>query len=46
LDEDQLKQLKVEAHEQLRMVSQHMHITAFNGVWLGYNTCGLLKNCT
>jgi len=43
LDEDQLKQLKVEAHEQLRMVSQHMHINAFNDVWLGYNTCGLLE---
>jgi len=25
------------------MVSQHMHINAFNDVWLGSNTCGLLE---
>jgi len=25
------------------MVSQHMHINAFNDVWVGYNTGGLLE---
>jgi len=43
LDEDQLKQLKLDAHESLRMVSQHMHINAFNDVWFGPNTYGLLE---
>jgi len=42
-NEDQLKQLKLDAHEQLRIVSQHMHISAFNDVWLGSNTCTLLE---
>jgi len=43
LHEDLLKQLKLDAHESLRLVSQHMHINAFNDVWLGSNTCGLLE---
>jgi len=43
LDEDDLKQLQLDAHENLRLVSQHMHINAFRNVWLGYNTCGLLE---
>jgi len=43
LDKDDLKQLQLDAHENLRLFSQHMHINAFRNVWLGYNTCGLLE---
>jgi len=34
----------MEAHENLRMLSQHMHINAFHDVWLGSNTGGLLES--
>ena len=40
---DDLKQLKLDAHDNLKSYSQHMHINAFRDVWLGYNTCGLLE---
>jgi len=40
----EIKEAQAEAHENLRMLSQHMHINAFHDVWLGSNTCGLLES--
>ncbi len=40
----QIKQAKLEAHENLRLLSQHMDINAFHDVWLGSNTYGLLES--
>jgi len=42
--ENEIKEAKVEAHENLRLLPQHMHLNAFNGIWLGSNTYGLLKS--
>jgi len=42
----EIKEAQLEAHENLRMLSQHMHINAFHDVWLGSNTCGLLESLT
>jgi len=43
-DEDEIKEAKIEAHENLRMLSQHMHLNAFKDIWLGSNTYGLLES--
>jgi len=40
----EIKEAKLEAHENLRLMSQHMHINAFHDVWLGSNTFGLLES--
>ena len=42
--EQEIKATKLEAHENLRLLSQHMHINAFHDVWLGTNTHGLLES--
>jgi len=42
--EKEIKDTKLEAHENLRLLSQHMHINAFHDVWLGSNTYGLLES--
>jgi len=34
----EIKQAKLEAHENLKKLSQHMHLNAFHDVWLGTNT--------
>jgi len=43
-DEDEIHEAKLEAHENLRLLSQHMHINAFKDIWLGSNTYGLLES--
>jgi len=35
---------RLEANENLRLLSQHMHINAFHEVWLGSNTNGFLES--
>ena len=42
--EKHIKEAKLEAHENLRLLSQHMHINAFHDVCLGSNTYGLLES--
>ena len=42
--ENEIKATKLETHENLRLLSQHMHINAFHDVWLGSNTYGLLES--
>jgi hypothetical protein len=42
--EYEIKEAKLEAHENLRMKSQHMHLNAFHDIWLGTNTYGLLES--
>jgi len=43
LQEDELKQLKMGAHENLWMYSQHVNINSFSALWFGSNTCCLLE---
>jgi len=43
-DEDEIIEAKIEAHENLRLLSQHMHLNAFKDIWLGSNTYGLLES--
>jgi len=38
----EMKEAQLEAHENLQLLSQHMHINPFHDVWLGSNKCGLL----
>ncbi len=40
----EIKEAQLEVHENLRLLSQHMHINAFCDVWLGSNNCGLLES--
>jgi len=42
--EMEIKEAKVEAHENLRLLSQHMHLNAFSDIWLGSNTYGLSES--
>jgi len=37
-DEDEIQEAKLEAHENLRLLSQHMHLNAFKDIWMGSNT--------
>jgi len=44
LSNNEQEDLKIEAHNNLKQLSQHMHINAFEDVWLGSNTYGLLES--
>ncbi len=44
MTKEQLKQKQQTKQQQLQALSQHMHINAFENVWLGSNTYGLLES--
>jgi len=44
IPEEDIKELKIAAHENLRLRSQHLHLNAFKDIWLGSNTHGLLES--
>jgi len=40
----EIKEARLEAHKDLKKISQHMHLNAFHDVWLGSHTYGLLES--
>ena len=44
MSEVDLNELKIEAHNNLKKLSQHMHLNHFHDVWLGSNTFHLLES--
>jgi len=39
-DKDEIQEAKIEDHDNLMLLSQHMHLNAFKDIWLGSNTYG------